>query len=146
MARLVTKFGYMKSGTTKKSGGYAKYVATREGVEKLDDSVKKIPATDKQKQLVQKLLQDFPDSKDTHEYKDYMKNQTIGNASDFISRVIEDNNSEIAGREGYAKYIALRPRAERVGSHGLFTDDGVEVNLQQVTDEMNRAIKEISGR
>ena len=67
-----------------------------------------------------------------------MKNQTIGNASEFISRVIEDNNSEIAGREGYAKYIALRPRAERVGSHGLFTDDGVEVNLQQVTDEMNR--------
>ena len=56
MARLVTKFGYMKSGTKKKSGGYAKYIATREGVEKLDDSVKKIPATDKQKQLVQKLL------------------------------------------------------------------------------------------
>ena len=138
MARLVTKFGYMKSGTKKKSGGYAKYIATREGVEKLDDFVKKIPATDKQKQLVQKLLQDFPDSKDTHEYKDYMKNQTIGNASEFISRVIEDNNSEIAGREGYAKYIALRPRAERVGSHGLFTDEGVEVNLQQVTDEMNR--------
>ena len=138
MARLVTKFGYMKSGTKKKSGGYARYIATREGVEKLDDSVKKIPATDKQKQLVQKLLQDFPDSKDTHEYQDYMKNQTIGNASDFISRVIEDNNSEIAGREGYAKYIALRPRAERVGSHGLFTDDGVEVNLSQVADEMNR--------
>ena len=138
MARLVTKFGYMKSGTKKKSGGYAKYIATREGVEKLDDSVKKIPATDKQKQLVQKLLQDFPDSKDTHEYQDYMKNQTIGNTSEFISRVIEDNNSEITGREGYAKYIALRPRAERVGSHGLFTDDGVEVNLQQVTDEMNR--------
>ena len=138
MARLVTKFGYMKSGTKKKSGGYAKYIATREGVEKLDDSIKKIPATDKQKQLVQKLLQDFPDSKDTHEYQDYMKNQTIGNASEFISGAIEDNNSEIAGREGYAKYIALRPRAERVGSHGLFTDDGVEVNLQQVTDEMNR--------
>ena len=138
MARLVTKFGYMKSGTKKKSGSYARYIATREGVEKLDNSVKKIPATDKQKQLVQKLLQDFPDSKDTHEYQDYMKNQTIGNASEFISRVIEDNNSEIAGREGYAKYIALRPRAERVGSHGLFTDDGVEVNLQQVTDEMNR--------
>ena len=70
MARLVTKFGYMKSGTKKKSGGYAKYIATREGVEKLDDSVKKIPATDRQKQLVQKLLQDFPDSKDTHEYQD----------------------------------------------------------------------------
>ena len=138
MARLITKFKYMKSGTAKKSGGYARYIATREGVEKLDDSRKKASATDKQKQLIQKLLQDFPDSKDTHEYQDYMKNRTIGNASEFISRVIEDNNSEISGREGYAKYIALRPRAERVGSHGLFTDDGVEVNLSQVADEMNR--------
>ena len=40
-------------------------------------------------------------------------------------------------RDGYAKYIALRPRAERTGTHGLFTDDGVEVNLSQVAEEMN---------
>ena len=47
------------------------------------------------------------------------------------------NSYEAAGREGYAKYIALRPRAERIGTHGLFTDDGVEVNLSKVADEMN---------
>ncbi|MEE3405045.1 MAG: MobP3 family relaxase, partial [Acutalibacteraceae bacterium] len=61
-----------------------------------------------------------------------------GNASDFISRAIEENSSDVVGREGYAKYIALRPRAERMGSHGLFTDEGVAVNLSAVTDEMNR--------
>ena len=33
MARLVTKFKYLKH-----AGRYAKYIATREGVEKLDDS------------------------------------------------------------------------------------------------------------
>ena len=50
---------------------------------------------------------------------------------------MEDNSYEAAGRDGYAKYIALRPRAERTGTHGLFTDDGVEVNLSQVAEEMN---------
>ena len=37
----------------------------------------------------------------------------------------------------YADYIATRPRAERFGSHGLFTDDGVAVDLQKVSDELN---------
>ena len=58
MARLVTKFKYLKH-----AGRYAKYIATREGVEKLDDSKKILPATEKQKTLVQKVLEDFPDSK-----------------------------------------------------------------------------------
>ena len=42
MARLITKFKYMKAGDqqtekSSKAGGYAKYIATREGVEKIDD-------------------------------------------------------------------------------------------------------------
>ena len=37
MPRLVTKFKYMKPGSGGKSvGGYARYIATREGVEKID--------------------------------------------------------------------------------------------------------------
>ena len=39
MAKLVTKFKYLKPGK-KKKGGYARYIATREGVEKIDDSQK----------------------------------------------------------------------------------------------------------
>ncbi len=42
------------------------------------------------------------------------------------------------GRKTYADYIATRPRAERFGSHGLFTDDGVEVKLDEVSEELNR--------
>ena len=38
--------------------------------------------------------------------------------------------------EGYAKYIALRPRAERLGEHGLFGDDDA-VDLAAVTDELD---------
>ncbi len=37
----------------------------------------------------------------------------------------------------YADYIATRPRAEKIGKHGLFTDAGVEVDLDKVSDELN---------
>lgn len=33
MAQLITKFGYLKDNITRSRGGYAKYIATREGVE-----------------------------------------------------------------------------------------------------------------
>ena len=138
MARLITKFGYFKPGAKKKSGSYAKYIATREGVEKIDESKKNKPATVNQKRLIENILRDYPDTRNMLEYEDYRKSMTAGNASDFISRAIEENSSDVVGREGYAKYIALRPRAERMGSHGLFTDEGVAVNLSAVTDEMNR--------
>ena len=141
MARLITKFKYMKpqnqNKKRKKPGGYAKYIGTREGVEKIDDSKKCSHVTDSQQKLIRKILKDFPDSRDMHEYSDYQKSPTGSNASEFITRALEDNSYEAAGRDGYAKYIALRPRAERTGAHGLFTDDGVEVNLSKVAEEMN---------
>ena len=33
MALLITKFGYLKDNKTRSRGGYAKYIATREGAE-----------------------------------------------------------------------------------------------------------------
>ena len=44
-----------------------KYIATREGVEVLTG---KGPATEKQKEMVAKLLKDFPDMRDSFEYED----------------------------------------------------------------------------
>lgn len=138
MARLVTKFKYLKPNGKQRAGGYAKYIATREGAEKIDESFRFAPATKKQAQLIRKILKDFPDTKEMHEYADYTKEPDAGNASDFISRAIEDNAEVAAGRKTYADYIATRPRAERFGSHGLFTDDGVEVRLDAVSEELNR--------
>ena len=138
MARLVTKFKYLKPNRKVSAGGYAKYIATREGVEKIDDTKKFAPATAKQKNLIEKILKDFPDSKDMFEYADYIEKQNAGSASDFISRVMEDYSYEISGRKAYADYIATRPRAERFGSHGLFTDDGVQVQLSKVTEELDK--------
>lgn len=136
MPRLVTKFKFLPPG--KKVGGYLKYIATREGVEKLDDSKRYAPATKKQRELVEKILKDFPDAKELPEYRDYLGSQTAGNASSFISQAIDENANEIGNRKTYADYIATRPRAERFGSHGLFTDDGVEVKLSKVSEELNQ--------
>ena len=137
MPKLVTKFKYLKPGARQSRGGYAKYIATREGVEKLDDSQKFAPATVKQRQLIQRLLKDFPDSREMFEYEDYLQNQTAGAASEFITRSIEDNASQCLTSKTYADYIATRPRAERFGSHGLFTDEGVQVNLEKVSSDLN---------
>lgn len=136
MAKLVTKFKFIKPG--KKAGGYLKYIATREGVDKIDDSKKHLPASKKQKDLIKKILRDFPDTKDMHEYDDYRCTMTVADASEFITRALEDNAQEMMEGKTYADYIATRPRAQRFGSHGLFTDDGVSVNLSKVSEELNR--------
>ncbi len=138
MAKLVTKFKYLKPNCKVSAGGYAKYIATREGVEKIDDTKKFAPATAKQKNLIEKILKDFPDSKDMFEYADYLEKQNQGSASDFITRVMEDYAYEISGRKVYADYIATRPRAEKFGSHGLFTDDGAQVQLSKLTEELDK--------
>lgn len=137
MAKIITKFKYLKPNRKQSAGGYAKYVATRDGVDKIDDSKKYLPVTVQQKNVIEKILKDFPDAKNMFEYQDYLDTQTIGSASEFISRAIEDNAYEIEERENYAKYIATRPRAERFGSHGLFTDEGVPVQLTKVMDNLN---------
>lgn len=137
MARLVTKFKYLKPSARKGAGGYAKYIATREGVEKIDDTQKLAPATERQKKAIEKILRDFPQSVDMIEYDDYIQKPNMGNASEFISRAIEDNTDEMMSSKTYADYIATRPRAERFGSHGLFTDDGVQVQLSKVSEELN---------
>lgn len=72
MAKLITKFRYLKTTKKRKAGGYATYIATREGVEKLPQE------------------------------------------------------------KTYADYIATRPR-----SQGLFTDAGKDINLRQLSRELN---------
>ncbi len=103
-----------------------RYIATRERVELIQDDR---PPTRKQEQLIAKLVKDFPESKELDEYGDYQEHPTKANASAFISQALEENWSDVQKSDGYMKYIATRPRAERLGSHGLFGDkDGVELD------------------
>ena len=138
MAKLVTKFKYLKANARQSVGGYAKYIATREGVDKIDETYKFAPSSVKQQKLIQKILKDFPDSKDSLEYEDYLKSPTVGNASEFITRTMEDNAYEVMQTKTYADYIATRPGAQKFGTHGLFTDDGVQVKLNKVSENLNQ--------
>lgn len=137
MAKLITKFKYLKPTERLNRGDYAKYIATREGVDKIDESFKLNPVTVNQQHLIAKILRDFPDSKNSFEYEDYSKNKTVGTASEFITHAVEENTAQMMNSKTYADYIATRPRAERFGSHGLFTDDGINVNLPAVSQELN---------
>ena len=134
MARLILKSPYLKCDGNSSVSGYLRYIGTRERVELLPDD--RLP-TRKQEQLVRKLVKDFPSSKELDEYSDYEAKPTKANASAFITRALEENWPEIQQSEGYMKYIATRPRAERLGDHGLFGDeDGVD--LEQSMRELDQ--------
>ena len=94
-----------------------KYIATREGVEVLTG---KGAATEKQKEMVSKILTDFPDMKDSFEYEDYKQAPTLHNASVLISAALDAHIQNLQSENGYLRYIATRPGAEKHGTHGLF--------------------------
>ena len=114
MARLIQKTGFI---SRKSADGYMKYIATREGVEVLTG---KGPATEKQTEMVTKLLKDFPDMRDSFEYEDYKQAPTLHTASAFISAALDTHMQNLQSENGYLKYIATRPGAEKHGAHGLF--------------------------
>ena len=135
MANLITKFKYYKPKSAKHKGNYVKYVATREGVEKLPKNNSDSPVTKNQIDLIEKIIRDYPDSIEMLEYDDYLKSPTIKNASEFITRAIEDNNLFI-NETTYADYISTRPRVEKNGTHGLFSSIDEDINLKKVSEEI----------
>lgn len=132
MARLILKSPYLKPGGKKSPGGYLKYIATREGVEMAEDTSRYLPATADQQKQIAKLLKQYRDCKDSHEYQDYLANPTRCNADAFISGIME-LHGDAPQRDVYLRYIDERP-----GSNGLFTDEGAPIVLSQVQQEMNQ--------
>ena len=131
MARLILKSPYLKPGGKKSPGGYLKYIATREAVEMAEDTSRHLPATADQQKQIKALIKRYPQSKDRHEYEDYLSNPTRGSADAFLWNVCEEYQDG-PKRDVYLKYIDERP-----GSNGLFTDEGVPIVMSQVQKEMN---------
>ena len=119
MARLIVKSPYIKCGGSQGADGYMRYIATRERVEIIPDDR---PPTRKQEQLITKLTKDFPDVKELLEYEDYTAHPTKAHASSLIALALEEHWKQVQQTDGYMQYIATRPRAERLGDHGLFGD------------------------
>lgn len=130
------KSPYIKPNSKTNIGNYVSYIATREGVEKAENSKKHLVSTSVQEKIIGKLLKDFPDSIDLYEYEDYINNPTRGNADELILRIAETHAELFGDREKYVSYIAQRPRVEKLSSHGLFTDDGVPILLSDVQKEV----------
>ena len=132
MARLIVKSPYIKCGGSQGADGYMRYIATRERVEIIPDDR---PPTRKQEQLITKLIRDFPDVKELLEYDDYVQKPTKANASSLITLALEEHWKQVQQTDGYMKYIATRPRAERLGDHGLFGDTD-HVDLDAAMSEL----------
>lgn len=136
MPRIIMKSPYIKPNSKTHIGNYVSYIATRDGVEKADSTQKFMEATSVQKKIINKLLIDYPDSKDLYEYQDYIDKPNRGNADELILRIAEAHAELFGDREKYISYIAQRPRVEKISSHGLFTDDGVPIVLSNVQKEV----------
>lgn len=136
MPKIIMKSPYIKPNSKTHIGNYVSYIATRDGVEKADSTQKFMEATEKQKQIIKKLISDYPDSKDLYEYQDYLDKPNRGNADELILQIGETHAELFGDREKYVSYIAQRPRVEKISSHGLFTDDGVPIVLSDVKKEV----------
>ena len=101
MAKLIFTSRYIRDAPPEHLQNYVRYISTREGVEKEDESKKNLPATSAQKDLIRQLLKDMPESKDMLEYEDYRQRSTIGNASEFITQALERNLDMAAMKENY---------------------------------------------
>ena len=140
MPRLIFKCPHIKGGTTSSAshlGNYVKYMATRDGAERVQWEQDQQPATEQQKKLVAQIVRDFPLSCGMFEYEDYQTSPTQGNASDFITRALEENFDRAAKRKNYIQYIANRPHAQRIGAHGLFTSADGPLTLSQVAEAVS---------
>ncbi|MDD3193861.1 MAG: MobP3 family relaxase [Oscillospiraceae bacterium] len=132
MAKLILKSPYIKCDGSGKVSGYLQYIATRENVQRVPDGRL---ATQKQEQLIEKIVRDFPDSKDLFEYEDYEVARTGAAASAFITAALELNWDAAGRSDVYMSYIATRPGAQRLGDHGLF-GDGDTVDLTKAMGEL----------
>ena len=141
MSQLIVTSRYLKNGNQKnktKRRNYTKYIATRETVEIRSQKFvdRNANATKNQEQLINDLINDFPESKRYLEYDDYEREPTIENAGELISTIVERNADVVGNRQNFVGYMAMRPGVEKRGSHGLFNDKDEPIILNQAANEI----------
>ena len=124
MARIVFISPYLKCGSSARRSNLLHYVATRKGVELLQDEDRSLPATKKQQEYIARLIRAFPSTTELLEYEDYMAAPTRNSAHEFIEQVREQYIEPLDQRENFIDYVANRPGAQQLGEHGLWNADG----------------------
>ena len=137
MPRLILKCRYYQQSKLHTNiAGMLSYIAKREGVEKLEDSWKSASPTEAQLKMITAITDKCSGTTRTSEYREFCENRTRGSASEFIASALEDHPFLLEDKT-YLDYIATRPRTEMVGGeHGLFSGEGVSINLKDEVEKM----------
>jgi len=138
MPRIIFKCNYLKNKSARHITNTVKYIATRDGVDKMTESEKFCPATDMQNDLIEIIIKDAPDTQEFFEYSDYESNPTIKNATEFINSAIDSNYDLVGKKKNYVDYIANRPKVDKIGTHGLFSTTDDPIVIAKVAEEISQ--------
>ena len=133
MPKIIFTSRYIKNPARANAGKLVKYMGTREGVEKLPDGFDHRPATKKQIALICDLIEAYPPAWEYPEFVDFRQEQSRGMATEFIDAFIERNADRIDG----IKNMGERPGVEKLGKHGLFSQNDDKIDLDAVAEEVS---------
>lgn len=137
MARLIFISPYLKGGRdAARLSHRTRYVATREGVERLRSEDEDLSPTKKQEDFIGRLLRSFPEAKKSFEYEDYKAAPTRKNAEELIEHIREQYAASLGQRENYLDYVAHRPGVKSDGDHGLWNQNGKVPVLSKTVEEV----------
>lgn len=141
MARIILKSKYLKPSSSEDRGGFIGYIATRSGTVMNMEQLIHVQPTEKQKELIENLVNEFPSIKLQKEYKDFKEHPSVASATELIDSACEEKYGQISKKEDFISYIAERPGVVKRGVHGLFSIEDEPIVLEHVKDQ----IKEHSG-
>ena len=135
MAKIFFTSRYYKNPARSNVGKLLRYVATREGDERLPNGIDRSPSTVRKQRRISEILKSFPQSCEYEEYKTYSDEPSKSNATNFINAVTERN--DVSRLDKLVSYIAERPGVEKLGSHGLFSQTDDKIDLNEAAEEVN---------
>ena len=121
MAKIIFTSRYIRNAS--RAGNLVTYMGTREGVEKLPYGVDHSPSTKKQDDLIASIIKKYPASAEYLEYIEYQQKKEKASATEFIDAFVERNSDRIGNFKKLVSYIAERPSVEKLGRHGLFSQN-----------------------
>ncbi len=138
MANLVLSTKYLRGSRTKGAGNLLQYMATREGVEKIDINTDRRPSTKRQDDLIRKAKSQFPEVYFYPEFNSYLEARTRANADELLAAIVDRNADCVPDMNALVHYYAERPGVEKLGSHGLFSDTDDDIDLDKVAEEVSQ--------
>lgn len=135
MAKIFFTSNYHKNPARANTGRLLRYIGTCGSVEKLLTGIDRSPSTVGQQRLIAEVLKSSPHSREYVKYKNCEEASTKSNATNFINAVTERN--DVRRLDKLITYTAERPSAQKLGTHGLFTQTDDKIDLDAVNEEVN---------